>query len=184
MRVITVYKFDELHPLTQERLVKDAMSSDVYHEIHGERAIEWGKFELLRRLGLHHNYPLDIAIDASFTQGSGMSFTGTIYKDDVRKPYPKRKMFQVYRGPVELVVEREQWGHYVHDNLISVTLFDSEGRHVPEDSSVNVREYLRGVLQRVFREVEDLILEDDLELAEDLVRSAEREYDETGRVLA
>ena len=181
MRVITVYKFDELHPLTQERLVKDAMSSDVYHEIHGERAIEWGKFELLRRLGLHHNYPLDIAIDASFSQGAGMSFAGTIDRMYVEDPYVRNRLFPY--GATELVVGREKWGRYAHAHLILVTLFDAEGNAIP-DEDYNVREYLRGVLQGVFREVEDLILEDDTELVEEILVQANREYTVEGQVLA
>lgn len=178
MRTVTTtyYTLSELSDEAKSKAIENIMDTQLYRDVTGDLAHDMAREDVYYFLGLDYEDrgDIDIAIDCSFMQGSGMSFTGKLYRPDTLPDWWPSRVDHIEVGREQL------WGHYVHDNLMTVAAYYEDGELADDETNQEILDYFQTVMRRIFSDLERVILDGDSYAAEELALSNDIEFLEDG----
>jgi hypothetical protein len=159
--------FEELSEEAKLNAVESFRDSELAKEMTHDDALSDAAYNIAEKLGVDHEgryKTVETSVDLSFSQGSGASLTGTIYRDEMNEekiPWPDGVSAAFIR-------RRSDMGHYVHSNTMMVEV-EYEGDYEPwgekekeedevYDDQENLLEHFQGVCDKAHRDAENTAL--------------------------
>jgi hypothetical protein len=174
---INTYKFNELSAEVQKSLIEKNRHILVQYDDWCFPILE-GFIEDMREMG--HNIKLaNIQFTGFWSQGDGLSFTTGWDELNVESIF---RVLEIDLPADEYRIRLcRSTSHYLHEKTVWLDV-DSEGRDLDTDEVARIEEYLRGLMNRVYRDLEKYWYEstsDEAVAAE--LNDLELDYTESGK---